>query len=155
MRVLSFHYKLKNGQGELLDSSEDQEPFPVLEGMKQILPALEEQLFQMNVGDTKTICLEAAEAYGLVNDKLKLTVTRDKLPEGELEVGTQFKAGPQPQDPVFMVTQIEGDDVHLDGNHPLAGQDLEFDVEIAELRPATEEEKQHGHVHGPHGEHHH
>lgn len=155
MRVLSFHYKLKNNEGQLLDSSEGQEPFPVLEGTRQIIPALEEQLFKMNVGEKKNIHLEAENAYGPVNDKLKLKLTRDKLPEGEIEVGTQFKAGPEPQDPVFTVTQIEGEEVHLDGNHPLAGQALEFDVEIVEIRPATPEEMQHGHAHGPNGEHHH
>lgn len=153
-RVLSFHYTLKNATGQVLDTSRGQDPFPVLEGSRQIIPALEEELFKLGVNDRREIFLTADQAYGPVNERLRITVSRSKLPEGDIEVGTQFKAGKDPRDPVFTVTKIEGDDVSLDGNHPLAGEDLCFDVEIVEIRDATPEEQTHGHAHGPHGHSH-
>ncbi len=152
-RVLSCHYVLTNSKGEVLDSSRGGDAFPVLEGAQQIIPGLEVELFKMNVGEKKKIFVVAAQAYGPVNEQLVVTVARDQLPEGDIQVGMQFGSG-QGQDPTFTVTKIEGTQVSLDGNHPLAGQDLTFDVEIMEIREATEEEKAHGHAHGPHGHHH-
>lgn len=153
-RVLSFHYTLTNKKGEKIDDSRSGNPFPVMEGAQQILPALEVELFKMNVGDTKVVELAAADAYGEYNEKLKLKVDRAKLPEGELKEGMQFHGGEEPTAPIFTVLSIEGDQVELDGNHPLAGEDLTFDVEVTEIREATKEELEHGHAHGPDGHHH-
>ena len=153
-RVLSFHYTLTNKKGEVIDSSRDAEPMPVLEGSQQIIPGLETELFQMKVGDKKKIQVAADKAYGVVREDLRVKVGRDQLPPGDIKVGTQFSAG-EGHGPVFAVTKVEADGVHLDGNHPLAGVDLTFDVEVTEIRDASEEEKQHGHAHGPHGHHHH
>lgn len=151
-RVLSFHYVLTNKKGETIDSSRGHSPFPVLEGAKQIIPGLEVELFKMAVGDKKKVDVTADQAYGPVREDLRVKVARKQLPEGEIKVGAQFSAGDQ--GPAFTVVKMEGDEVYLDGNHPLAGQDLTFDVEVMEVRPATEEEKQHGHAHGPNGHHH-
>ncbi len=154
-RVLSFHYELTNASGKKLDSSRGGEPFPVMEGRKQIIPGLEEELFKMNIGEKKRVEVPAAKAYGTLNEKLKVKVSRDKLPEGNLEIGTRFSTGPEHDSPVFTVVKIEGDEISLDGNHPLAGQDLTFDVEVMAIREATSEETAHGHAHGGDGHHHH
>ncbi len=152
-RVLSFHYILTNKKGETIDSSRGAEVFPVLEGAQQIIPGLEAELFQMKAGDKKKIHVTADKAYGLVREDLRVKVSRGQLPDGEIKVGVQFSAG-EGHGPVFTVIKIEEDGVHLDGNHPLAGEDLTFDVEVTDVRDATAEEEQHGHAHGPHGHHH-
>lgn len=153
-RVLSFHYVLTNASGETLDSTEGGEPFPVMEGMKQIIPGLEEELFKMGAGDKKRIHVPSGKAYGPMNDKLKVKVPRSKLPEGEIAVGSQFRGGNAGVEFIFTVLHIESDEVAMDGNHPLAGQDLTFDVEVIEIREATADEVKHGHAHGPEGHHH-
>lgn len=153
-KVISFHYTLKNTKGEVLDSSIGQEPFPVLEGVRQIIPTLEDELLKMNVGEKKQVFVPADKAYGQVNEKLRVKVNRDQLPEGDIQVGTQFRAGQDPKDPVFTVTKMEEGEVFLDGNHPLAGEDLQFDVEVIDIREATQDELQHGHAHGAGGHHH-
>ncbi len=152
-RVLSFHYILTNEKGEVIDSSKDAEPMPVLEGSQQIIPGLEAELFQMKPGEKKKVHVTADKAYGVVREDLRVKVGRDQLPPGDIKVGVQFSAG-EGHGPVFTVIKVEEDGVHLDGNHSLAGQDLNFDVEVTEIREATEEEQQHGHAHGPHGHHH-
>lgn len=150
-RVLFFHYVLTNAGGETLDSSREGEPLGVLEGAHQIIPGLETELFQMNTGEKKTVHVPAVQAYGPVSERLKVKVNRAKLPAGDLQIGTQFRGGPEEHAPVFVVFKIEGEDVYLDGNHPLAGQDLTFAVEIMIIREATAEELEHGHGHGPEG----
>lgn len=153
-RVLSFHYILTNKNGETVDSSRDTDPFVVLEGSQQIIPGLEEELFKMLIGQKKKIDVPAAKAYGAVNEELKMSVPRAQLPAGDIQVGTQFTAGQEGHGMMFVVTKIEGEQIFLDGNHPLAGEDLTFDVEVLDVRPATKEELTHGHAHGPHGHHH-
>ena len=153
-RVLSFHYVLTNNNGEVLDSSRDTEPFQAMEGKQQIIPGLEEEIFKLNPGDKKKIRVVADKAYGPVNEKLRMKVSRGELPQGEIGVGAQFSAGEGEHGIIFSVMKIEGEDVYLDGNHPLAGVDLTFDVEVIALREATAEELQHGHAHGGEGHHH-
>ncbi len=153
-RVLSFHYILTNNKGDVIDTSRGgAQAFPVLEGAQQIIPVLETELFKMAVGDKKKVSIPAAQGYGVVREDLKVKVPKEQLPAGEVRVGMELTAGDH--GPVFVVKAVEGDHVMLDGNHPLAGVDLTFDVEVTEVRPATEEEVQHGHAHGPNGHHHH
>ena len=157
-RVISFHYTLTDSSGEVIDTSRDQNaPFSYLEGMGQIIPGLERALALLNVGDQRKINVAAADAYGLQDDQLMVKVPREKLPNsGELQAGDQFQAsGPNGEMLLFRVVGIEGDEVTLDGNHPLAGVDLVFDIEMTGIRDATAEELAHGHVHGPGGHHHH
>ena len=155
-RVLSFHYELTDKNGKLLDSSKNMSPFQVLEGAHQIIPGLEEVIFEMKTGEKKRIEVPSAKAYGELREDLKITVKRSQLPDGEIRPGTRFSGSQDGRGPVFTVIKIEADEVHLDGNHPLAGQDLVFDIEVTEIRQATAEELQHGHAHGPdgHGHHH-
>lgn len=153
-RVLTIHYTLTNKEGETLDSSRGSDPFPILEGARQIIPALEQEIIKMSVGDKKTVDLTPEQAYGVVDEKLRVTVDRSKLPGDDLYVGLQFRTSDNPADPIFTIVRLEGETVYLDGNHPLAGQDLTFDIELVEIRPATQDELDHGHAHGPHGHHH-
>jgi FKBP-type peptidyl-prolyl cis-trans isomerase SlyD len=156
-RVISFHYTLTNKAGEVIDTSRDQqEPFSYLEGKSQIIPGLEKVLALLSVGDTKKIEVAAAEAYGMPDAQLIVEVPRDKLPGNqEINVGDQFQAsGPQGEMLLFRVLELNGDQVKLDGNHPLAGEDLVFDVEIMKIRDATATELAHGHAHHGDGHHH-
>ena len=153
-RVLAFHYVLTNPMGEVIDSSREGDPFSVLEGRHQIIPGLESELFQMAVGEKRQIFVTADKAYGSVQEDLKIKLNRDQLPEGQIEIGTRFNSGENGAGPVFIVTDIVGQEVFLNGNHPLAGVDLNFDVEVISIREATAEELAHGHAHGAGGHHH-
>ena len=152
-RVISFNYTLKDSKGNLLDQSGN-DPLSFLEGVGMILPKLEEQLAQMLIGSKKVVKLSAEDAYGIVDPDMFFQVPKAELAHLPLEIGAmlQMNAGEQMQ--VVRVAEVGEDEVTLDGNHPLAGQDLEFDVELIDTRPATHEEVQHGHPHGPGGHHH-
>lgn len=152
-RIISFNYTLKDASGNLLDQS-GTEPLAFLEGVGMILPALEEQVTNMLIGSKKVVKLTAEDAYGIVDPTLFFQVPKAELAHLPLEVGAllQMNAGEQVQ--VVRVAEVSADDVTLDGNHPLAGQDLEFDVELIDVRPATAEEIQHGHPHGAGGHKH-
>ena len=156
-RVISFHYTLTDSSGEVIDTSRDQNvPFSFLEGSGQIIPGLERALALLSIGDKKKIEVAAADAYGTMDEQLIVKVPREKLPNSqELQEGDQFQAsGPNGEVLLFRVIGIEGEDVQLDGNHPLAGEDLTFDVEMMAIRNATPEEMAHGHAHGEGGHHH-
>lgn len=155
-RVISFHYTLTNTAGEVIDTSRDQAaPFSYLEGLNQIIPGLEKSLALLSVGDKRKIEVAAKDAYGEASAELVVEVPVSKLPNGKADIGDQFQAqGPNGEVLLFRVLEITGDQVKLDGNHPLAGEDLVFDVEITDMRNATAEEVAHGHAHGPGGHHH-
>lgn len=151
--VVTIHYTLRDPQARLLDTSEGGEPISYLEGSGQIIEGLEEQLRGAAVGLKQRVAVPAAKAYGLRDEAQVQRVPRSVLPvEGELKVGDRFQAGEDRFAPVVMVVKIEGDEVLLDANHPLAGVDLTFDVEIVAVRPATDEELSHGHPHGQDGQ---
>lgn len=150
--VIGFHYTVKSKEGEQIDSSAGQDPLLFLVGSGQIIPALEQKLVSLSVGDKDQIEIEAKDAYGAVHEDLRITVQKSQFPEGtEVNIGDQFQVNEEPDAPIFTVKSIEGDDVHIDGNHPLAGIDLSFDIEVTEKRAATEEEVAHGHAHGAGG----
>lgn len=154
-KVIGFHYTLKTTGGDLIDSSEGQEPLLFLQDSGMIIPGLEKELVQMNVGDNKNVQVKAADAYGEVINDLVISVKKSQFPpEADLKVGDQFQVNEEPDAPVFTVVDIQDEDITLDGNHPLAGIDLSFDVEITEVREATEEEISHGHAHGVGGHNH-
>ena len=154
-QVLGFHYTLKDKAGTLIDSSEGHDPLLFLEGSGQIIPGLEAEVLPLSIGDKKSIEVKATDAYGEVIEDLRITVQKSQFPSGQdLKVGDQFQVNEEEHAPVFTVIEIEGDNVHIDGNHPMAGQDLFFDVELTEKRIATEEELSHGHAHGAGGAHH-
>lgn len=153
--VISFHFTLRNQQGQLLDSSIGGQPVQYLEGVGQIIDGLEEAIKGLPVGTKRAIMVAAEKAYGKRDDALVQKVARKKLPVEELKIGDMFQTGSDHHAPVVTVVAIEGDEVLLDANHPLAGQDLVFDIEVLNSRPAQPDEISHGHVHGPGGHHHH
>ncbi len=154
--VVSIDYKLTGPDGQVLDSSEGQKPLAYLHGHSQIVPGLEKALDGAVVGSEHDVQVAAAEAYGERDERLVAKVTRAELGiEEDIPVGARL----QVQDPeggvgIVQVTGIEGDEVTLDANHPLAGLDLHFVVEVREVRAATEEELTHGHAHGEGGHQH-
>lgn len=153
--VASFHYVLTDKSGTTLDSSEGHEPLSYLHGAGNIIPGLESALLGKVVGDKLTVAVPAAQAYGLRDDGL-IQVLPSSMFSGieQIEVGMEFHAETEHGMQVVTVTKVEGDEVTIDGNHPLAGVDLNFAVEITDVRNATEEELHHGHAHGAGGHHH-
>ena len=152
-RVIMFNYSLTDTEGKVLDSSSEG-PMAFLTGLGQIIPKLEEELLGMLIGQKKVVKLTAEEAYGNVDPKMTMEVPKADLAHIELEVGAFLQLNLGQTIKVVRVTAINNDTVTLDGNHPLAGQALVFDVEMVNSRPATSEEVAHGHVHGPGGHHH-
>ncbi len=153
--VVAFHYTLTNDAGEVLDSSEGRDPLTYLHGSGNIIPGLEKELEGHGSGDKLKVAVAPDEGYGEVQPALVQEVPRDAF-QGvdEVEPGMQFQAQTQEGPLMVTITKVEGDTVTVDGNHPLAGEKLNFDVEIAEVREATEEEVSHGHVHGEGGHEH-
>jgi len=152
--VVTFHYALHNMDGQLLDSSTGGEPIAYLEGGGQIIDGLEEALRGATAGEKRKVEVAAARAYGVRDASLVRKVKRSQLPVDEIKIGDMFQTGQDHHAPVVTVTAIDGDDVTLDANHPLAGVDLVFDTEIVSVRAASKEEIAHGHVHGAGGHHH-
>lgn len=151
-KVIAFNYTLKSSSGELLDASEKNQPLPFLEGAGQIIPALEKQVLLMQEGEKKIISLTAEEAYGPQQENLIMDVDKTELAHIQgLQVGSFLQLDLGDRVKVVKVTQIGTDKITLDGNHPLAGQALEFDIEIALVRDATPTEIAHKHPHGLHG----
>lgn len=146
--VVSFHYTLRDASGQVLDLSAGGDPVQFLEGAGQIIDGLDEALRGLPAGTKSRIIVPAAKAYGARDESLVHQVARNMIPvEGELSVGERFQTEPDPGSPVVTIAAIAGDQVTLDANHPLAGMDLTFDVEVVSVRPATEAEVGHGHVH--------
>ncbi len=150
--VVTFHYTLRDTRGQILDASLGGAPIRFLEGAGQIVEGLEEGLRGLAPGTKAYIGVPAAKGYGEHDETQVQRVLRALLPvEGEITPGDRFRAGDDAYAPIVRVVEVEGDELLLDANHPLAGVDLEFEVEIVETRPATEEELAHGHVHGEGG----
>ena len=141
-RTFTFHYTLKDGTGRLIDTSRGGAPMPFTEGMGQIIEGLEDALVPMTVGEKRTVAVPPERGYGLPDPGLVQKVPRARLPVAELRVGEQFQTGPDRHAPVVTVRALQGDDVLLDANHPLAGQELHFEVEVVTVRAATQEELQ-------------
>lgn len=153
--VVSIHYTLTDDDGKTIDSSDGGEPLAYLHGNGQLIPGLERELEGKSAGDKLNVKIAPADGYGEYSQDLVQQVPRRALQGvGDLRVGLQLQAQSEHGTTIVRVTNMVGDMVTLDGNHPLAGQNLNFDVEIADVRAATEEELDHGHVHGPGGHHH-
>jgi FKBP-type peptidyl-prolyl cis-trans isomerase SlyD len=154
-RVIAFNYVLKNNKGELLDASEPNQPMPFLEGRQQIIPALEAVIIAMKEGDKQKVNLAAGEAYGEFRDDMTMQVPKEELAHLKIDVGSHLQLQMEQQMRVVKVAEIGDTHVTLDGNHPLAGVDLVFDIEVVLIREATPDEVIHGHAHGLHGQAHH
>jgi FKBP-type peptidyl-prolyl cis-trans isomerase SlyD len=153
--VAAFHYTLTNDAGEVLDSSRGREPLAYLHGAGNIVPGLEKAMAGRSAGDSFEVDVSPEEGYGQRHDSLIQVVPRQAF-QGvdKIEPGMQFQAsGPQGAMSVT-IAKVEGDDVTVDGNHPLAGQTLHFAIEVAEVREASDDEKTHGHAHGAGGHQH-
>ena len=154
-RVVLMHYTLTNDQGEVLDTSQGGDPLAFLQGMGNIIPGLEKALTGKQAGDKLQVKVPPAEGYGERDERLIQQVPRRAF-QGikDIQPGMSFQAQGNGGPMQVTVTRVMGDMVTVDGNHPLAGESLNFDVEIVEVRAATAEEMSHGHVHGPGGHHH-
>ena len=154
--VVTLNYTLKNDQGDMLDESQDGS-FLYLHGAGGIIPGLEGQLEGKKTGDSFKTHIEPADGYGERDDSMVQIVPRDMFEaDHPIEEGIQFHAeSPEGDMLTVTVTKIDGDSITVDGNHPLAGIALNFDINIVDIREASSEEIEHGHVHGPDGHHHH
>lgn len=154
-KVVSIDYTLTDAKGEVLDSSSKGSPLQFIQGMGQLIPGLEKALEGKAVGENIKAQIPAAEAYGDRDDSLTQTIPKENFEDiPDLKVGMELEAESDDGVRVITVVAIEGDRVMVDGNHPLAGMDLSFDVTIVGVRDATKDELGHGHVHGPGGHHH-
>jgi len=154
-KVVSIHYTLKNAEGSVLDSSSGSDPLAYLHGSGNIIPGLESALEGKEQGEKLSVTVEPGQGYGERDERLVQEVPRSAF-KGveELAPGMQFQAqGPQGAR-LVVVTEVADESVTVDANHPLAGQTLHFEVEVAEVREATREELEHGHVHGAGGHQH-
>ncbi len=154
--VVSIHYSLKLDSGELVDSSQGREPLAYLHGHGNIVPGLEEQMTGKQVGDKFSAKVAPEQGYGMPHPDGVQKVPRTQFPDDlQLQPGMQLQADDGSGNTVMLrVTEVGDSEVTVDLNHPLAGQTLNFDIEVVAIRSATQEELQHGHVHGPGGHDH-
>ncbi|MCB8983823.1 MAG: peptidylprolyl isomerase [Ardenticatenaceae bacterium] len=148
--VVSMHYTLTLDDGEVVDSSVKGDPLQFLQGFGQIIPGLEKELYGMAIGDNKQVVVAAADGYGEVDPDAFQVVPRSIFPEElDLEEGMGLRMRDQATGQLIetYIAEIRPEEVLLDFNHPLAGEVLTFDIEITGIRPASDEELAHGHVH--------
>jgi len=155
-KVVRIDYTLSADDQQIIDSSEGGEPLSYLHGGGNIIPGLEAALEGKRAGESLSVRIAAAEAYGERDDDLVQSVPREMFEDSDaIQVGMQFQSGdPDGNTRVVTVVGTDADSVTVDGNHPLAGVPLNFAVTIVEVRDASSEELAHGHVHGPGGHHH-
>ena len=152
-QVVTMNFTLKDDSGNVLDSTRENNPFSFISGANQVLPKLEEKIGEMIIGSKKDVVLAPEDGYGVYQQDAVRTIKKSEFPEDiELDKGMGFIAkSPQGKDVQFFIKEIEGENITVDFNHPLAGKTLHFDLELLNLRDATAEELNHGHVHGPDG----
>lgn len=150
-KVAGIHYTLKNGQGEILDTSDGREPLYYLHGAGNLIIGMEEGLEGKNAGDKFSLKISPEKGYGELDPDMIQKVPRSAFGDQEVRPGMKFSTN---QGGVVTVTEVGLENVTVDANHPLAGVELNFEVEVMEVREATSEEISHGHVHGPGGHHH-
>jgi FKBP-type peptidyl-prolyl cis-trans isomerase SlyD len=150
-KAITLNYTLKDNDGKLIDESKDSS-FIYLHGHNNIIPGLEAALSDKAKGDTFELVLEPKDAYGEYNPAITQTISSSAFGDEKVEVGMQFHAEGEEGEPVMItISEVNGDDITIDGNPPLAGVTLNYDVEVMDVRDATEEELSHGHIHA-HGE---
>lgn len=149
--VAAIHYTLRDNEGTVIDSSEGRDPLNYLHGAGNLIPGMEEGLEGKSAGEKLNLQIEPEKGYGEKDENLIQTVPRSAFGEQEVKPGMRFSTN---QGGVVTVTDVGQESITVDGNHPLAGVPLNFDVEIVEVRSATEEEISHGHVHGAGGHQH-
>jgi FKBP-type peptidyl-prolyl cis-trans isomerase SlyD len=150
-KVASIHYTLTDNDGKILDSSSGREPLTYIQGIGNLIPGMEEGLEGKSKGEKLSLKISPEKGYGVKDEALTQRVPRTAFGGQEVKVGMQFQTN---QGGVVTVTHAGLSEITVDANHPLAGVELNFAVEIMDIRPATEDEIAHGHVHGPGGHHH-
>lgn len=153
--VVTMNYTLKDTQGTVIDSSADNGPLSFIQGIGNIIPGLETEMEGKVKGDKFTCTITPANGYGEADSNLIQKVDRSQFAEGEaLEIGMMFEVGNDDQSFIARIIGLDDQNVTLDANHPMAGQTLNFDIEILNVRAAEPAELAHGHVHGEGGHHH-
>lgn len=154
--VVTMHYKLVLDDGQTIDSSEGNDPLAYLHGAGNIVPGLESAMNGRGVGESFEVSVAPEEGYGVRHEEAVQTVPRGMFPpDAQLEAGIQFQAMDEEQRPIMgTIKEVAEETVTVDFNHPLAGQKLNFSIEVVDVRAATDEEKEHGHVHGAGGHQH-
>jgi FKBP-type peptidyl-prolyl cis-trans isomerase SlyD len=156
-KVVTMNFTLTDEKGNVLDSTDTGGPFSYIAGKGMVLPKLEEAVSIMMIGTKKQLQLVAKDGYGEYNKDAVQAVGKENFPEDFiLEAGMEYMASnPDGVQMPFIITNVEDQTVTIDFNHPLAGKNLIFDLELIDVRDATAEELAHGHVHGAGGHHHH
>ena len=153
--VVTIHYTLKDDDGNVMDTSEGAEPMAYLHGERNIISGLESALEGKSVDDEVSVRVAPEDAYGMRDEARQQTVPKEMFEGQDVKVGATFHAQDQDGGHITVtVVALEDEGVTIDANHPLAGMHLNFDVKIIDIRDATAEELDHGHVHGPGGHHH-
>ncbi len=154
-RVVTLNYTLKDNEGNIIDSADDGS-FAYLHGAANIIPGLEHALQGKSAGEELSVTIEPEQGYGERNENMTQVVPRKMFEtDDEIKIGMQFHAeSPDGQPMTVTVIDVNDDEVTIDGNHPLAGTVLNFDLQILDIREATAEEQEHGHVHGAGGHQH-
>jgi len=147
-QVVTFHYELKDSAGSLIDSSREGDPLSFLEGAGQIIPGLEPSLLSLEKGKVETVSVPSEEAYGPYDQTLVTQLPRDQFPKPDIKSGDIFEIQKGGSIHLITVVEVTDDMATIDANHPLAGKDLAFLIEVTGRRDATPEEIAHGHVHG-------
>ena len=154
-KIVTLHYTLTDNEGRVIDKSDDGS-FAYLHGARNIIPGLENALAGRSAGEQVNVSVAPEEGYGARDDSMLQQVPKNMFEDGsQIAVGSQFHAqGPNGEMLIVTVMEIHDEHVVVDGNHPLAGVELNFDVTVVDVRDASSEEIEHGHVHGPEGHHH-
>ncbi|MBS1490838.1 MAG: peptidylprolyl isomerase [Bacteroidetes bacterium] len=150
-KVASIHYTLTDNSGKVLDSSEGRDPLIYIQGIGNLIPGMEEGLEGKQKGDKLNLKVSPEKGYGAKDPNMVQRVPRSAFGNAEVKKGMQFHTD---HGQVVTVTEVGLSEVTVDANHPLAGVELNFAVEVVSVREATPEELDHGHVHGPGGHHH-
>ena len=152
-KVAVIHYKLTDSEGQVIDSSEGQEPMPYLHGAANLVPGLEKELIGKAAGDKLSVVVTPEDGYGHKDAAMIQELPRTSFGGvDEIEVGMEFHAETENGMQVVEVIELTDETVTIDGNHPLAGVELHFDIEVVEVRDATATELEHGHIHAAGGE---
>jgi len=155
-KVVTMNYEVADDQGQLIDRSEEGGPLAYIHGNGQLIPGLETALEGRGKGDKIAVDVPPEQGYGERDEEGVQTVARNQFDDSvEIEVGMQFEAQDDDEGhQIVTVVAVDGENITLDTNHPLAGKNLRFKVEILDVRDASTEELSHGHVHGPGGHDH-
>jgi FKBP-type peptidyl-prolyl cis-trans isomerase SlyD len=150
--VVVMHYAVSDSEGTLIDSSYEDKPMEIIQGTGYLIPGLDDALIDHEAGDKFEVAVACVDAYGERHDDYVQTVPREVLAGVEdLSLGTQLRATTDDGEQTVIVIDVQDDEITVDGNHPLSGLDLSFDVEVLAVREATADELEHGHVHSESG----